>query len=124
MPYGFGEGFTMTIKGNNDNLVYLYPNTTRQQVVGWGAGEVYGPYIITLSSAAWNNNQQTVQMQGVNSTDLVICCKAMVGDDDSTAATNLQYANLKDVQSGENEIIFSCYSAPTANLPLQVFWTR
>ena len=43
-------GFTMTIKATDGTLVPLYPQTIKSQIVGWNAGEVYGPYQLTLSA--------------------------------------------------------------------------
>lgn len=54
------QGFVMTIKATDGTLVPLYPQTIKDQVVGWNAGEIFGPYQITLSSNNWSNNQQTV----------------------------------------------------------------
>ena len=60
------QGFIMTIKATDGTLVPLYPQTIKDQVVGWSAGEIFGPYQITLSSNNWINKQQTVNLDGIN----------------------------------------------------------
>lgn len=120
-------GFEMTIKANDGTLVPLYPQTIKDQVIGWDIGQVFGPYQFTLSADSWSNKQQTVSLNGVTSSDKVICVKVLSGDSISKKLQDKSY-NLLDpligVESLQNQIRFTCTSTPTSDFTVQISWTR
>lgn len=125
MPSNFG--FEMTYKGNGVN-VPLHPTTNIDQVLGWNIGEVYGPYVLTLSASAWSNNQQTVAVDGVTVNDKVKCIKVLTGTQVEMAAQDAAY-NLLDPQIGieslNNQIKFTCTNkVPEIDIQVQIAWTR
>lgn len=120
-------GFEMTYKGNGVN-VPLHPTTIIDQVLGWNIGDVYGPYILTLSASAWSNNQQTVTVDGVTVDDRVKCVKVLTGTKTEMEAQDIAY-NLLDPQVGieslNNQIKFTCTnSVPSIDIQVQVMWTK
>lgn len=120
-------GFTMTIKANDGTLVPLYPKTTKDQVLGWDIGESYGPYQFTLDAAEWSNNQQTVLLDGVMPTDILICTKVLTGTQEEMIAQDQAYSLLNPltgIESLQNQIRFTCTSVPTVNFTVSVSWTR
>lgn len=120
-------GFVMTIKATDGTLVPLYPQTTKDQVVGWNAGEVFGPYQFTLLASGWSNNQQTVNLDGVTADDIVICNKVLSGTQAEMIAQDEAYALLNiltGVESLQNQIRFTCDSTPTVDFTVSVSWTR
>ena len=120
-------GFVMTIKANDGTLIPLYPQTIKDQVVGWNGGEVFGPYQFTLTSSNWSNNQQIVNLDGVTENDIIICTKALTGTKTAMEAQDQAY-NLLDplvgIESLQNQIRFTCTSTPTVNFTVSVSWTR
>lgn len=120
-------GFTMTIKANDGTLVPLYPKTTKDQVLGWNIGESYGPYQFTLDAAEWSNNQQTVSLDGVMPTDILICTKVLTGAQEEMTAQDKAYSLLNartGIESLQNQIRFTCDSTPNADFTVSVSWTR
>lgn len=120
-------GFVMTIKATDGTLVSLYPQTTKDQVVDWNAGEVFGPYQFTLPANEWNNNQQTVTLDGVTADDIVICNKVLSGTQAEMIAQDEAYALLNiltGVESLQNQIRFTCDSTPTVDFIVSISWTR
>lgn len=120
-------GFVMTIKATDGTLVPLYPKTIKDQVIGWNAGEVFGPYQFTLSASGWSNNQQTVTLDGVTSNDVVVCTKILSGTQDEMIAQDESYGLLDiltGVESLQNAIRFTCTSTPTVNFTVSISWTR
>ena len=120
-------GFEMTYKGNGVN-VPLHPTTNIDQVLGWNIGEVYGPYVLTLSASTWSNNQQTVAVDGVTVDDRVKCVKVLTGTETQMKAQDVAY-NLLDPQVGieslNNQIRFTCTdNVPNIDIQVQVAWTR
>ena len=120
-------GFAMTIQATNGTLVPLYPKTNKDQVLGWNAGEVFGPYQFTLSANDWSNNQQTVTLDGVTANDIVTCNKVLSGTQAEMIAQDEAYALLNiliGVESLQNQIRFTCTSTPTVDFTVSVSWTR
>ena len=120
-------GFVMTIKATDGTLVPLYPQTTKDQVVGWNAGEVFGPYQFTLPANEWNNNQQTVMLNGVTADDIVVCTKILSGTQEEMIAQDKAYGLLSPligVESLQNQIRFTCTSTPTIDFTVSISWTR
>lgn len=120
-------GFTTTIKANDGTLVPLYPKTTKDQVLGWNIGESYGPYQFTLDAAEWSNNQQTVSLDGVMSTDILKCTKVLSGSQEEMISQDQAYSLLNPltgIESLQNQIRFTCISTPTVNFTVSVSWTR
>lgn len=120
-------GFTMTIKANNGTLIPLYPQTTREQITGWNAGEVFGPYQFTLLANNWHNNQQTVNLNGVTSSDIVVCVKVLSGTKAQMIEQDEAYSlldSLTGVQSLQNQIKFTCTSTPQVNFTVSISWTK
>ena len=120
-------GFTMTIKANNGTLIPLYPQTTREQIMGWSAGEVFGPYQFTLLANNWHNNQQTVNLNGVTSSDIVVCVKVLSGTKAQMIEQDEAYSlldSLTGVQSLQNQIKFTCTSTPQVNFTVSISWTK
>lgn len=120
-------GFVMTIKATDGTLVPLYPKTTKDQVVGWNAGEVFGPYQFTLSASGWSNNQQTVTLDGVTADDIVTCNKVLSGTQAEMIAQDEAYALLNiltGVESLQNQIRFTCDSTPAVDFTVSINWTR
>ena len=120
-------GFAMTIKSNNGTLVPLYPKTTKEQIIGWNAGEIYGPYQFTLTKNGWKNNQQTVALNGVTENDIVICTKVLSGTQSQMIAQEQAYGLLDiltGVESLQNQVRFTCTSPPAVDFTVQLTWTR
>ena len=120
-------GFVMTIKATDGTLVPLYPQTIKNQIVGWNAGEVFGPYQFTLSSSGWNNNQQIVNLNGITENDIVVCTKVLSGTQPEMIAQDQAYSLLDTVigvESLQNQIRFTCTSTPTVDFTVSISWTR
>lgn len=125
MPYNLG--FTMTVKANDGTLVPLYPQTTKDQVLGWNIGESHGPYQFTLTASGWSNNQQTVPLEGVMPTDILMCNKVLSGTQEEMIAQDQAYSLLNTItgiESLQNQIRFTCTSTPTVDFTVSVSWTR
>ena len=122
------EGFVLSIKNNQDAYTQLYPKTTVGQVIGWEVGESYGPYQLTLSSSAWANNQQTVNLNGVMSSDILYCTKVLSGTEEQMQVQDAAYSLLDPyvgIESLNNQIKFTCTSSsPTVDITVQVYWFR
>lgn len=120
-------GFEMTYKGNGVN-VPLHPTTNIDQVLGWNIGDVYGPYVLTLSASAWSNKQQTVAVDGVTVDDRVKCVKMLIGNQEEMEAQDAAYALLDykvGIESLNNQIRFTCTDAvPNIDIQVQVSWTK
>lgn len=120
-------GFELTYKGNGVN-VPLHPTTIIDQVLGWNIGDVYGPYVLTLSASAWLNNQQTVAVDGVTVDDRVKCVKVLTGNQEEMEAQDAAYALLDyrvGIESLNNQIRFTCTDAvPNIDIQVQVAWTK
>ena len=120
-------GFVMTIKANDGTLIPLYPNSIKDQVLGWNIGESYGPYQFTLTTSGWNNNQQTVSLDGVMPTDILKCTKVLSGSKEEMIAQDQAYSLLDlltGIESLQNQVRFTCTSTPTIDFTVSVSWTR
>ena len=120
-------GFVMTIKANDGTLVPLYPKTIKEQIVGWNAGEVFGPYQFILTTNGWVNNQQTVTLNGVTEEDIVSCVKVLSGTEEEMIAQDQAYGlldALTGVESLQNQIRFTCTSTPSVDFTVSISWTR
>lgn len=116
----------MTIKANDGTLVPLYPNTTLGQIIDFNVGEVYGPYLLTLSASNWENNQQTLTLEGISSENIPYCTKVLTGTEEEMIAQDQAYALLDPligVESLQNAIRFTCTSTPTVDFQVQISWT-
>lgn len=119
-------GFTMSYNGQN-GWIPLYPSTLQSQVLGWGLGESYGPYELTLSAANWQNNQQTLTLDGVNSNDILYCTKVLSGTQEQMIAQDEAYSLLDPqlgIESLNNQVRFTCISTPTVDFKVQINWFR
>ena len=121
------QGFTLSYNGQN-GWIPLYPSTLQSQVIDWGLGECFGPYQVTLSATSWQNNQQTVTLNGVIDTDILYCTKVLSGTELEMKAQNTAYGLLDPyigINSLNNQIQFTCNpSSPTVDLTVQVSWSR
>lgn len=120
------QGFVMTIKATDGTLVPLYPQTIKDQVVGWNAGEIFGPYQITLSSNNWINKQQTISLDGINSEIIPECVKVLSGTEDQMKKQDYAYSLLDPlygIESLQNEIRFTCVHVPNIDFDVQVHWS-
>lgn len=119
------QGFTMSYKGQN-GYISLYPTTVTDQVLGWDMGALYGPIQVTLSTSGWSNNQQTVTVEGVNSTDIIYVNNILTGDEASMKAQFEAYGGLNPngVNSLDNAVQFTAITTPTVDLTVQLMWTR
>ena len=121
------KGFVMTTKATDGTLVPLYPKTIIDQVIDWEAGELYGPYQLTLLANSWANNQQTLTLDGISPTDIPLCVKILNGTTEQMIAQDEAYSLLdakKGIESLQNQVRFTCTSTPTVDFTVQVSWTR
>ena len=119
------QGFTMSYKGQN-GYIPLYPATVTDQVLGWDMGTLYGPIQVTLSASGWSNNQQTVTVEGVESTDIIYVNNVLTGNKASMKAQFEAYNGLSPVgvNSLDNAVQFTAITTPTVDLTVQLMWTR
>ena len=121
------QGFTMSIKANNGNIIPLYPMTTPEQIINWNVGEVYGPYTITLPVNEWVENKQVQAMTGIFKSDIPFCTKVLSGTQEEMIEQDKAYSllnNLIGIESGNNEVIFTCNQTPSIDFQVQISWTR
>ena len=121
------KGFVLSIKNNQDAYTQLYPKTTVGQVIGWEAGEVFGPYQLTLSANGWQNNQQTLTLDGITSTDIPFCVKILSGTAEDMIAQDKAYSLLDPktgIESLDGQVRFTVTETPTVDITVQVGWTR
>lgn len=119
-------GFTMSYKGLN-GWIPLYPSTLQSQVLGWGLGESYGPYELTISANNWVNNQQTLTLDEVSSEDILYCVKVLNGTQEQMTAQDQAYGLLDPyigIESLNNQVKFTCTSTPTVDFTVQINWFR
>lgn len=119
-------GFTLSYKGQN-GWIPLYPSTLQSQVLGWGLSESYGPYELTLSATNWQNNQQTLTLDGVNSEDILYCTKVLSGTQEQMIEQDEAYSLLDPqlgIESLNNQVRFTCTSTPTVDFTVQINWFR
>lgn len=120
-------GFTLSYNSQN-GYIPLYPNTPQSQVIDWDLGEAYGPYQLSLPASGWQNNQQTVILNGVTSSDILYCVKVLTGTQQQMEAQDKAYSLLDPyvgIESLENAVKFTCTSSsPTVDLVVQVNWFR
>ena len=119
-------GFTLNYKGQV-GWIPLYPNTIQSQVIDWKLGESYGPYELTLPASGWQNNQQTLTLDGVNSDDILYCVKVLSGTQEQMIAQDQAYGLLKQysgIESLNNQVRFTCTSTPEVDFTVQISWFR
>lgn len=119
-------GFTLNYKGQV-GWIPLYPNTIQSQVIDWKLGESYGPYELTLPASGWQNNQQTLTLDGVNSDDILYCVKVLSGTQEQMIAQDQAYGLLEHysgIESLNNQVKFTCTSTPTVDFTVQISWFR
>lgn len=119
-------GFTMSYKGLN-GWIPLYPSTLQSQVLGWGLGESYGPYELTINANNWQNNQQILTLDGVSSEDILYCVKVLNGTQEQMIIQDEAYSLLDPyvgIESLNNQIKFTCTSTPTVDFTVQINWFR
>ena len=120
-------GFVMTIKATDGTLVPLYPQTIKDQVVGWNIGEVFGPYQLTLLASEWNNNQQLISLDGVTPNDILICNQILSGTQEEMINQKKSYElldSLIGIESLQNQIKFTCVATPVTDFSVAIHWTR
>lgn len=120
-------GFELTYKTASSNVA-LYPRTIKSQVLGWNAGEVFGPYVLTLPQDQWAQGSLTLSLADVTETDRVKCIKMLSRIPEEMMAQDRAF-NLIDpligIESKNGQIKFTCTNAvPTVDLQVQVSWTR
>lgn len=116
----------MSYKGLN-GWIPLYPSTLQSQVLGWGLGESYGPYELTINANNWQNNQQTLTLDGVSSEDILYCVKVLNGTQEQMIIQDEAYSLLDPyigIESLNNQIKFTCTSTPTVDFTVQINWFR
>lgn len=119
----------MKVLGNYNNYIQLYPHTPSDNIWDWQMGEIFGPYEIELTAANWDaSKQQTVQLEGITSSDIPMCVKVLRGTQEEMMAQMEAY-NLLDpmigIESLEGAVRFTCSeSVPTINITVQVDWKR
>lgn len=120
------KGFVLSIKAEDNGYTPLYPETTKDQVIGWNIGEVYGPYSLTLSASNWVNKQQIVNLNGVTSNTIVFCTNVLSGDQSNMINQENAYALLDPkygIESLNNQLKFTCTNAvPEIDINVQVWW--
>ena len=119
-------GFTLNYKGQV-GWIPLYPNTIQSQVIDWKLGESYGPYELTLPASGWQNNQQTLTLDGVSSEDILYCVKVLNGTQEQMIAQDQAYSLLAPyvgIESLNNQVKFTCTSTPTVDFTVQISWFR
>lgn len=119
-------GFTLNYKGQN-GWIPLYPSTIQSQVLSWNLGNSYGPYELTLSANNWQNNQQTLTLDGVTSSDILYCVKVLSGTQEQMIAQDQAYSLLAPyigIESLNNQIRFTCTSTPAVDFTVQISWFR
>ena len=121
------EGFVLSIKNNQNTYTQLYPKTTVKQVLGWEVGEVFGPYQLTLVANDWQNNQQTLTLNDITSTDIPFCVKILSGTAEEMIAQDKAYSLLDPktgIESLDGQVRFTATETPTVDITVQVGWTR
>lgn len=120
------KGFTLSIKAEDGNYTPLYPETIKDQVIGWNIGEIYGPYNLTLPSANWANKQQLINLNGVTTNTIVFCSNILSGDQSNMINQDYAYTLLNPkygLQSLNNQLKFTCTNeVPTIDINVQVWW--
>lgn len=119
------KGAVFSYNGQN-GYIPLYPNTTIDQIIDWNLGNFYGPIQVTLLASNWQNNQQTVTINGVTSNDVITCFKVLSGTQAEMIAQDQAYSLLDPyvgIQSLQNAVKFTCTSSsPTVDLTVQLAW--
>ena len=121
------QGFILTTKSNNNSLVSLYPQTTKEQVINWDLGEIFGPYQITLLNNDWVNNEQIIELNGVDSNDIIECNPILSGTLENMQMQSYCYSLLlpqTGIQSLQNQVKFSCIKTPPNDFIVSLIWTR
>ena len=119
--------FKLNIKANNGTYVPLSPNTIKSQIIDWSMGELYGPIQVTLPASGWQNLQQTVTVEGIQSTDIPFCIKVLSGTVDEMKAQDTAYSLLdprRGIESLNNQIRFTAVSTPVTDFQVQIHWFR
>ena len=119
--------FELNIKANNGTYVPLSPNTIKSQIIDWSMGELYGPIQVTLPASGWQNLQQTVTVEGTQSTDIPFCIKVLSGTVDEMKAQDTAYSLLdprRGIESLNNQIRFTAVSTPVTDFQVQIHWFR
>ena len=121
------EAFVFSFKGQN-GYIPIYPNTPKAKVKDWTMGEVYGPFQVSLPASGWDDNSQTVALNGVTDTDVVYCVNILSGTQEEMQEQMRGYLCLDPqigVQSQANSLVFTCTNkVPTVDLVIQVEWVR
>lgn len=121
------KGFTMELKKNGNGYISLFPKTVQSQVIGWNIGEIFGPYTLVLKADAWINNKQIVNFDGISNQDFVYCLKVLSGTKEEMIAQDINYSKLSEdegVESLNGGLQFKCKTKPTADIQMQIWWTR
>ena len=121
------KGFIMNVKNNNGRYTEMFPVTTREQILGWDIGDVFGPFDLTLRADSWQGNKQVLDLVGVEDTDILYCTKVLKGTKAQKSQQELAYKKLSPVngiQSLRDKVQFTCDSVPEVDINVQVWWTR
>lgn len=119
-------GLDLKVK-NNTGYTKLNPVTSVDQVMGIKAGSLYGPYVLTLTSGGWSNNQQTLALAEMKDTDIPMVVKVLSGTVAEITAQDEAYRLLdivSGIQSLNGQIQFTATSTPITDFQVQVWWTR
>ena len=121
-------GAVMSIKNQTGDYVSLYPQTIQSQVNDFNKlGETFGPYILELNSANWVNNQQTLDLTDILSSDIPYCVKILEGTQEQMQAQQDAYNLLNPltgVESLDGQIRFTTTSTPITTFKVQIHWFR
>lgn len=116
-------GFDMKVKVA-DGYAKLNPTTTVGQIFGFDKGEVYGPYDLTLAADGWVNNEQTLNLADILSTDIPYATKSFSGTIEEMKLQDTAYGLLESVESLDGQIKFTTTAPPVISYRVQVWWTR
>lgn len=121
-------GAVMSIKKQDGDYAALYPQTIQSQVNNFDKlGEAFGPYILELNSSNWVNNQQTLTLTDILSSDIPYCVKILEGTQEQMQAQQDAYNLLNPltgVESLNGQIRFTATSTPTTTFKVQIHWFR
>lgn len=92
-----------------------YDSVTQQWVYGdMAVTRTYATATVTLASADWNNNTQTVTVNGVTADNLVLVAPS------PTDYTAYGSAEIRATAQTTNSLTFTCTNTPTADLTVNI----
>ena len=87
---------------------------TKKYVDDHGGGGSYSTVTVTLASADWSNNTQTVTVSGVTADNLVLVAPS------PTDFTAYGSAEIRATAQATNSLTFTCTNTPTADLTVNI----